>query len=82
MFLLLWWLFKRVSKYGQLASIFVIGYGLFRFIVEFFREPDAQLGYYFNYFTMGQILCVAMIVGGGLAYVYLAKNGTKISRTV
>ena len=45
--------------------MFALFYGIFRFIVEFVRVPDAQLGYLaFGWLTMGQVLCVPMIVGG------------------
>jgi phosphatidylglycerol:prolipoprotein diacylglycerol transferase len=62
LFIILFYLHKRQRIYGMVSSVFLLGYGVFRFIVEFFREPDAQLGYYFNYFTMGQFLCLAMII--------------------
>ncbi|GAB4018571.1 MAG: prolipoprotein diacylglyceryl transferase [Bdellovibrio sp.] len=71
--LILWWLFKRVKSYGFLAVTFVMGYGFFRFIVEFFREPDAQLGYYFGVLTMGQILCLLMIFGGTVSLFIVKK---------
>ena len=45
--------------------MFALFYGIFRFIVEFVRVPDAQLGYLaFGWVTMGQILCIPMILGG------------------
>jgi phosphatidylglycerol:prolipoprotein diacylglycerol transferase len=50
---------------GLLSGIFLGGYGLARIFVEFFREPDAFLGYFGGYFTMGQILSVPL-VGFGL----------------
>lgn len=65
------WVAKRyVKTHGIIASLFIIGYGVFRFIVEFFREPDVQLGKYFgDIFSMGQILCFIMILFGlTLAY--------------
>lgn len=62
LFTILFFLHKRQRFYGVVSSVFLLGYGVFRFIVEFFREPDAQLGYYFNYFTMGQFLCMGMII--------------------
>lgn len=62
------------EKPGLISGVFLIGYGLFRAIIEFFREPDQQIGYFLNYFTMGQILCVPMIAGG-LYLVYLAYKG-------
>jgi phosphatidylglycerol:prolipoprotein diacylglycerol transferase len=60
--IILFFLHKRQRFYGVVSSVFLLGYGTFRFIVEFFREPDAQLGYYFGYFTMGQFLCLGMIL--------------------
>ena len=49
-------------------------YGIFRFIVEFVRVPDAQLGYLaWNWLTMGQVLCIPMIVGG-LLLIWLAYH--------
>jgi phosphatidylglycerol:prolipoprotein diacylglycerol transferase len=68
LFFLLFYLHKRERFYGVVSAVFLFGYGTFRFIVEFFREPDAQLGYYLGYFTMGQFLCLAMIA---LAFVLL-----------
>jgi len=54
------------KRTGVLGGAFLILYGVARFIVEFFREPDPQLGYFFGWMTMGQILCLLMIFGGGL----------------
>ena len=50
----------------------IIFYSLFRFSLEFFREPDSQLGLFFEFFSMGQFLCIPMIVVG--AFIYLKKN--------
>lgn len=56
------------ARPGLLSGVFLAGYGLFRFGVEFFREPDAQIGYLLGTFTMGQLLCVPMFAAGaGLA---------------
>jgi phosphatidylglycerol:prolipoprotein diacylglycerol transferase len=52
---------KKQKYYGLAGALFVGGYGVMRFIVEFFREPDPQLGYYFGFLTMGQILCLIML---------------------
>ncbi len=49
---------------GYLSGIFLVGYGIARIIGEFFREPDAFLGYLMAGATMGQLLCVPMILGG------------------
>ncbi|MFK8138973.1 MAG: prolipoprotein diacylglyceryl transferase [Bdellovibrionales bacterium] len=67
---------------GFLASFFILGYGIARFIVEFFRQPDAQLGFYFGYFSMGQILCFIMIVVGSLMIWYRTKNPIGFEYTV
>jgi phosphatidylglycerol:prolipoprotein diacylglycerol transferase len=58
-----------LAKPGLVAGTFVVGYGLARIIVEFFREPDAQLGYLFGVVTMGQILSLPMIAVGVWAIV-------------
>lgn len=72
--LIIWFLFRRVKHYGYLASTFLIGYGFFRYIVEFFREADSQLGYYFGgTTTMGQILCFIMILVG-IAALLISKK--------
>ena len=49
---------------GLLAGVFILGYSLARFFVEFFREPDSQLGYIIDFFTMGQLLCIPMMLVG------------------
>lgn len=60
---------QPLHKPGMIAGLFLIGYGFFRFIVEFAREPDAHLGYVLSVLTMGQILCLPMILlGMGLVY--------------
>lgn len=67
--IILWVLMRKVKYYGIVGSVFLIGYGVFRYFIEFFREADAQLGYYFGgTTTMGQILCLLMILSG---FVYL-----------
>lgn len=64
LFALLWWFRLRTTKRGQILAIFLILYGILRFIIEFFREPDPQLGFVLKSLTMGQVLCMAMIVAG------------------
>ncbi len=53
-----------LAKPGLVSGTFVIGYGLARIAVEFFREPDVQVGYLFGFITMGQILSLPMIALG------------------
>ena len=55
---------KIRARTGFLSGVFLTMYGVMRFGIEFFREPDAQLGFLFAGATMGQLLCVPMIVAG------------------
>ena len=77
LFVIMWFLRKKKPFDGFMAGMFLIGYGTFRFIIEYFREPDADIGYiisvtdastYLNdsllNISMGQILCFLMIIGG------------------
>lgn len=50
---------------GMLVAVFLFLYGLFRFVIEFFRMPDDQLGLYFGFLSMGQLLCLPMFVAAG-----------------
>ncbi len=70
LFILLWTLRTRVKTKGALTALFLILYGIFRFFIEFFREPDPQLGFVIGPFTMGQILCTAMVLTGTLILIY------------
>nr|WP_199911886.1 prolipoprotein diacylglyceryl transferase [Dongshaea marina] len=67
----LYW--KRNPPRGSVAGMFLVCYGLFRFIAEFFRQPDPQMGFYFHYFTMGQILSAPMILIG-LTFILIAHR--------
>ena len=64
LFVLLWLYARRQRAQGQVAAAFLIGYGVLRFVVEFFREPDAHLGLLSLGLSMGQWLCVPMVLGG------------------
>lgn len=74
LFILLWNLkdvkSRRNWPQGSMLAAFLIFYGIFRFIVEFFRQPDAQLGFILGPFTMGQALCSLMIIAGVLLWVW------------
>ncbi len=73
LFSVLWILKDRGYKTGVVTSIFLVLYGIFRSFLEFFRQPDAQLGFVLGPFTMGQLLSSAMIAGGLLIFA-LRKN--------
>ena len=55
---------RRGYKMGTCSYLFLIYYGIFRIISEFFRQPDPQLGYLFNLFSMGTLLSFLMIIAG------------------
>jgi len=84
LWLILWFIVKRKKKTdGTMISFYLIGYGLVRFFIEYFREPDADMGFplqfadpgptqalfssFFN-FSTGQILCLLMIIGGTVLF--------------
>jgi phosphatidylglycerol:prolipoprotein diacylglycerol transferase len=64
LFVLLWWFSSKPRPRGQVSGLFLAGYGVFRFIAEFAREPDAFLGLLALGLTMGQWLCVPMVAAG------------------
>ncbi|CAL4043413.1 Phosphatidylglycerol--prolipoprotein diacylglyceryl transferase [Buchnera aphidicola (Tetraneura ulmi)] len=70
LFIIFYKLKEKKLKKGLLTSFFLIFYGVIRFILEFFREPDFQIGFIFNNFTMGQILSIPMFFLG----IYLITN--------
>jgi phosphatidylglycerol:prolipoprotein diacylglycerol transferase len=64
LWVLLWWYARSPRPVGAVSAVFLMGYGLFRFIAEFAREPDDFLGLLTFGFSMGQWLSVPMILGG------------------
>ncbi|HAN80355.1 MAG TPA: prolipoprotein diacylglyceryl transferase [Gammaproteobacteria bacterium] len=65
LFVVLWTFSAKSRPPGQVTGLFLLGYGVFRFAVEFVREPDAQLGFiWLNWMTMGQMLSIPMIAVG------------------
>ena len=69
LFIILWSLKDRGFKPGVLTALFIILYGVFRFFIEFFREPDSQLGFIVGHFSMGQILSGVMILAGAVIFI-------------
>ncbi|QHP60442.1 prolipoprotein diacylglyceryl transferase [Pectobacterium carotovorum] len=68
-------LFIRKSRpMGSVSGLFLIGYGTFRIITEFFRQPDAQLGLFGDLFSMGQILSLPMVIAGILMMVWAYRR--------
>ncbi len=72
LFIVLWCYSRKMRPRMMTSAYFLIGYGCVRFFCEFFRQPDPQLGFIaFNWMTMGQLLCVPMILGG-ITLIYLS----------
>ena len=67
-------IFKKKYKIGSSSCLFLIFYGIFRVISEIFREPDTQVGYLLDLFSMGTILSFFMIVSGFVILRILKKN--------
>jgi phosphatidylglycerol:prolipoprotein diacylglycerol transferase len=70
LFVLLWLYARKERKPAQVAAVFLVGYGAARFTAEYFREPDNFLGVLALHMTMGQWLCIPMILGGVLLWVW------------
>lgn len=82
LFALLWtnrhkpWRAGNLWPHGSLLALFLIGYGIFRIFVEFFREPDPQIGLILDLFSMGQLLSTIMVGGGILLWVLRISSGS------
>ena len=74
LFFILWFMKDKNLPRGALLAMFLFLYGGFRFFLEFFREPDAQLGFVLGPFTMGQVLSSFMVGGGIFLQYYLKKK--------
>jgi phosphatidylglycerol:prolipoprotein diacylglycerol transferase len=73
LFVLLWWYARKPRGLGQVSGAFLFGYGVLRFVAEFFREPDRFLGILALGMSMGQWLCLPMIAAG----VWLWQRGAR-----
>ena len=64
--ILLFYFSKKPKKYiiGTISGLFLIFYSIFRFLIEYLREPDYHLGLIFYYFSMGQLLCIPFLLAG------------------
>jgi phosphatidylglycerol:prolipoprotein diacylglycerol transferase len=80
LFIVLWLYARRERKQAQVAAVFLVGYGAARFTAEYFREPDNFLGLLALHMSMGQWLCIPMIIGGVLLWVW-AETRTEPPRT-
>ena len=70
---MLWVLKDRPFKPGTMVCLFIGGYGILRFFVEFFRQPDEHIGLLLGVLTMGQMLCLAMTVTAAILWKFLPR---------
>jgi phosphatidylglycerol:prolipoprotein diacylglycerol transferase len=71
LFIILLFIFHKnysKEKYGKISGIFLFYYGIFRFLIEFLRQPDQQIGLIFNFISMGQLLCIPLIFFGFIIF--------------
>ncbi len=70
------WKFKALKRPGLITGVFGIVYGVSRIFVEFYRVPDAQIGYYFDFVTQGMLLSIPMVLLG-IYFVVTSKTAMK-----
>jgi phosphatidylglycerol:prolipoprotein diacylglycerol transferase len=77
LFALLWLFSAKDRPTGQVSAMFLMGYGTFRFLVEFTREPDNFLGLLAGGLSMGQWLSLPMMLGGAAMYAVIARRSSR-----
>ncbi|MDR3177795.1 MAG: prolipoprotein diacylglyceryl transferase [Campylobacteraceae bacterium] len=77
-------IYRKYKKYdGELIAVYGIAYSIGRFIAEFFREPDSQIGFvYGGWMTTGQVLSLVIAFMGILLYTYIVKKNAKTKADV
>src|SRR5690606_31617767 len=79
LFLILWIYSRKPRPTMAVTGLFGVCYGVFRFAVEYVRVPDVQLGYRAGWLTMGQWLCVPMILGGIAMMVWAYRREARVA---
>lgn len=74
LFAILFWLYKKPAFKNHMMSLYLAGYGFFRFVIEFFREPDAHIGLNTFGLSRGQLLCLAMMAAGAGIWAWRRKS--------
>jgi len=81
LFLLLWWFSAKPRPAGAVTGLFGVGYGVARITCEFFRQPDAQIGYlYGGWFTEGMLLSIPMVIIGVCMMVWAYRHDDREAR--
>ena len=74
LFTVLWLFSRRPRPTGMVSGAFLAGYGVLRFVAEYFREPDSYLGLLALNMSMGQWLCVPMVIAGIAVWVWAGRR--------
>ncbi|HSW18066.1 MAG TPA: prolipoprotein diacylglyceryl transferase [Ramlibacter sp.] len=77
LFIVLWLYARKARRQGQVSAMFLMGYGVLRFVAEYFREPDAHLGLLSLGMSMGQWLCVPMVLAGAALWLWASRGPTR-----
>lgn len=80
LFVILWMFSRKPRPLGQVSALFLMGYGTFRFLVEFTREPDYYLGLLAGGLSMGQLLSLPMIIAGFVIFFRQSKKSNHESK--
>ncbi|MFV0679676.1 prolipoprotein diacylglyceryl transferase [Ottowia sp.] len=81
LFVLLWLYARQPRQTGQVSGAFLVGYGVLRFVAEYFREPDAFLGLQALGLSRGQWLCVPMVLAGVAMWGWASRRNAAASPT-
>lgn len=79
LFIILWFYSRKPRPLGAVSGLFALMYGIFRSTVEFFRQPDEQIGYFFGWVTEGQLLSLPLILVGIFLLIWAYKKGRIVS---
>lgn len=74
LFVVLWCYARRPRRLGEVSAAFLMGYGLLRFVAEYFRQPDDFLGFLSLGMSMGQWLCVPMMAAGVVMWLWAQRQ--------
>ena len=78
LFLLLMWYSSKPRPRGYVSGMFLIGYGVFRVVAEFFRQPDDHLGFLaMQWLTMGMLLSLPMIAAGFIIIMFAKRSSSQ-----
>ena len=80
LFVVLWLFGRKPRPLGQISALFLMGYGAMRFTAEYFREPDSYLGLLQLGLSMGQWLCVPMMLAGAVMWRWSVTNARRAAQ--